>query len=64
MDVYAHLSAHVPELAKRLVFISGGAYTQATRDFVRSVRNRILEKPVRPNELLAAIDEELANTRS
>jgi PAS domain S-box-containing protein len=60
MDVYAHLSAHVPELAERLVFISGGAYTQATRDFVRSVRNRILEKPVRPDELLATIDEALA----
>ena len=62
MDVYAHLSAHVPELAERLVFISGGAYTQATRDFVRSVRNRILEKPVRPDELLATIDEALATT--
>jgi CheY-like chemotaxis protein len=60
MDVYSHLRAHAPELAERLVFISGGAYTQATRDFVRSVRNRILEKPVRPDELLATIDEELA----
>ncbi|KFA87435.1 MASE1 domain-containing protein [Archangium violaceum] len=62
MDVYSHLCAHVPELAERLVFISGGAYTQATRDFVRSVRNRILEKPVRPDELLATIDEALATT--
>jgi PAS domain S-box-containing protein len=62
MDVYSHLRAHAPELAERLVFISGGAYTQATRDFVRSVRNRILEKPVRPNELLATIDEALATT--
>ncbi|MET0401358.1 MAG: ATP-binding protein, partial [Cystobacter sp.] len=53
MDVYSHLCAHAPELIERLVFISGGAYTQATRDFVRSVRNRILEKPVRPDELLA-----------
>jgi PAS domain S-box-containing protein len=62
MDVYSHLRAHAPELAERLVFISGGAYTQATRDFVRSVRNRILEKPVRPEELLATIDEALATT--
>jgi CheY-like chemotaxis protein len=62
MDVYSHLRANVPELAERLVFISGGAYTQATRDFVRSVRNRILEKPVRPDELLATIDEALAET--
>ncbi|AKJ07959.1 PAS domain S-box-containing protein [Archangium gephyra] len=62
MDVYSHLRANVPELAERLVFISGGAYTQATRDFVRSVRNRILEKPVRPDELLATIDDALATT--
>jgi PAS domain S-box-containing protein len=62
MDVYSHLRANVPELAERLVFISGGAYTQATRDFVRSVRNRILEKPVRPDELLATIDEALATS--
>ncbi|HYO57689.1 MASE1 domain-containing protein [Archangium sp.] len=62
MDVYSHLCAHAPDLAERLVFISGGAYTQATRDFVRSVRNRILEKPVRPDELLATIDEALAAT--
>jgi CheY-like chemotaxis protein len=63
MDVYSNLRANAPELAERLIFISGGAYTQATRDFVRSVRNRILEKPVRPNELLATIDEALATTR-
>ncbi|WP_338023476.1 ATP-binding protein [Archangium primigenium] len=62
MDVYSHLTAHAPELLERLVFISGGAYTQATRDFVRSVRNRILEKPVRPDELLATIDEALATS--
>jgi PAS domain S-box-containing protein len=64
MDVYSHLRAHAPEMAERLVFISGGAYTQATRDFVRSVRNRILEKPVRPDELLATIDEALATVQA
>jgi CheY-like chemotaxis protein len=60
MEVYAHLRASAPELAERLVFISGGAYTQATLDFVRSVGNRILDKPVRPRELLSIIDEALA----
>jgi PAS domain S-box-containing protein len=62
MDVYSHLRAHAPELLDRLVFISGGAYTQVMRDFVRSVRNRILEKPVRPDDLLATIDEALATS--
>ena len=62
-DIHAYLSARAPELAERLVFISGGAYTQSMRDFVRTVSNRVLEKPVRPEELLATIDEALA-TRS
>jgi len=56
MDVYERLREQVPELADRLVFISGGAYTQAAQDFIRSVRNRVLEKPVRPEVLLATID--------
>jgi PAS domain S-box-containing protein len=60
MDVYARLREQVPELAERLVFISGGAYTQAARDFIRSVRNRVLEKPVRPEVLLATIDAAMA----
>jgi PAS domain S-box-containing protein len=60
MDVYARLREQVPELAERLVFISGGAYTQAARDFIRSVRNRVLEKPVRPELLLATIDAAMA----
>ncbi|HEX8704112.1 MAG TPA: response regulator [Myxococcaceae bacterium] len=54
--VYERLREQAPELAERLVFISGGAYTQAARDFIRSVRNRVLEKPVRPDVLLATID--------
>jgi len=62
-DVYSHLRASAPEMAERLVFISGGACTQAMWDFVRSVRNRILEKPVRPKELLATIDEALTFAR-
>ncbi len=60
MDVYARLRERAPELARRLIFISGGAYTQATNDFVRTVSNRILEKPVRPDELLNTIAQALA----
>jgi CheY-like chemotaxis protein len=60
MDVYARLRERAPELAQRLIFISGGAYTQATNDFVRTVSNRVLEKPVRPDELLNTIARALA----
>jgi PAS domain S-box-containing protein len=60
MDVYARLREQAPDLARRLVFMSGGAYTPAASDFIRSVPNRVLEKPVRPEVLLATIDAALA----
>jgi CheY-like chemotaxis protein len=60
MDVYARLREQAPDLARRLVFMSGGAYTAAASAFIRSVPNRVLEKPVRPEVLLATIDAALA----
>jgi len=60
MDVYARLQEQAPELAQRLVFMSGGAYTPAASAFIRSVPNRVLEKPVRPEVFLATIDAVLA----
>ena len=59
-DIYARLREREPELARRLVFISGGACTSAARDFIRTVPNQVLEKPVRPDVLLATIDAALA----
>ncbi len=59
MDLYEKLSEQAPELARRLVFMSGGAYTEAAIDFVRTVPNLVLEKPVPPELLLATIDAAL-----
>ena len=56
MDIHAWLTLREPALAERLVFISGGACTAAAREFLRTVRNQVLEKPVRPDVLLATID--------
>jgi CheY-like chemotaxis protein len=64
MDIYARLREQAPELAQRLVFISGGACTPAASAFVRSVPNRVLEKPVRPEVLLATVDAALASGAS
>ncbi|MDC0712811.1 MASE1 domain-containing protein [Stigmatella sp. ncwal1] len=59
MDIHAWLTLREPELAERLVFISGGACTATAREFLRTVRNQVLEKPVRPEVLLATIDAAL-----
>jgi signal transduction histidine kinase/CheY-like chemotaxis protein len=60
MDVYARLREQAPELARRLVFMSGGACTPAASAFIRSVPNQVLEKPVRPEVFLATVDAALA----
>jgi PAS domain S-box-containing protein len=59
MDIYARLREQAPEMARRLVFMSGGAFTPDASAFIRSVPNRVLEKPVRPEVLLATIDAAL-----
>ncbi len=54
--VYRRLCAQAPDMAERVVFISGGAYTADMRAFLESVKNRVLEKPVRPEVLMASVE--------
>jgi|GEM_PF-1153306 len=60
--VYQHLCARAPDQAARVVFISGGAYTPESRAFIDSVSARVLEKPVRPEVLMGAVDAALAES--
>ena len=46
MDLYASLSVSHPDLARRIVFITGGAFTPRARAFLRDVPNLHLEKPL------------------
>ncbi|MDQ3365762.1 MAG: PAS domain S-box protein [Myxococcota bacterium] len=45
IDFYEQLLAHVPEAAEKVVFISGGAFTTAARDFLERLPNERLDKP-------------------
>lgn len=47
-------------LAERMVFITGGAFTDRTRRFVQRTRQPVLEKPFTSDQLLAAIRGVLA----
>lgn len=49
------LAAVCPELARRIVFTTGGAYTQRAQSFLESVRPRVLQKPFFPDQLFAAL---------
>jgi PAS domain S-box-containing protein len=52
MDFYEQLA---PALRPRVVFISGGAFTERSRRFIDSVPNRKLDKPFSVQQLLAVL---------
>lgn len=45
MEVYDHLRRHDPELAKRVIFLSGGAFGEKAEAFRAETSNLFLEKP-------------------
>ncbi len=55
MDFHAELEAFVPDLAKRIVFLTGGAHTPRAREFFETVHNQRLDKPMGLEELRRAI---------
>lgn len=59
IDLYRVLEERAPHLARRMIFLSGGANTSVAGEFFREVPNQALEKPPARAELLLAIDREL-----
>jgi len=55
MDLHAELSKFAPDQARRMVFVTGGAFTQAARTFLASVPNPCVHKPVDPVSLNEAV---------
>jgi CheY-like chemotaxis protein len=51
MDFYAEVVRVEPKLARRIVFMTGGAFTPRAREFVESVANTCLEKPLDMSKL-------------
>jgi PAS domain S-box-containing protein len=51
MDVYAELERSRPEVARRVVFVTGGAFTPRARDFLSSTPQPVMEKPFDAGEL-------------
>jgi PAS domain S-box-containing protein len=45
MDVYERVVVHAPALARRFVFVTGGAFTDRARAFVERVQMPVIEKP-------------------
>ena len=56
-ELHAELSRARPELADRIVVITGGAFTEQARAFLTQTQLRVLHKPVETSILEAALAE-------
>jgi CheY-like chemotaxis protein/anti-sigma regulatory factor (Ser/Thr protein kinase) len=57
MDVHARLSARRPALARRVVFMTGGAFSASAQRFLDEVKNPRLDKPFSRSDVLGAVDQ-------
>jgi len=57
MDLRERLAVEAPALARRMVFLTGGAFTERARAFVEQGDVRVLEKPVDADALRALVAE-------
>ncbi len=51
MDLHARWSTERPELADRMVFMTGGAFSESSRRFLVTMAARTIEKPFHPEQL-------------
>ncbi|HET6439520.1 MAG TPA: PAS domain-containing protein [Anaeromyxobacter sp.] len=58
MDLEERLAADAPDLVSRIVYLTGGAFTERSRAFLAAGRPH-LQKPVEPSELRARVAEKV-----
>jgi CheY-like chemotaxis protein len=63
-DLFEEVAARFPELAKRFIFLTGGAFSARTRDFLQGVANARLEKPFDLVTLERLVNEQVVLGRS
>lgn len=59
IDFFTQLRSRRPDLASRVVFMTGGAFNGPARQFLRTVTNPVLEKPFETRALHLAIAQVL-----
>jgi PAS domain S-box-containing protein len=59
MDFYAELQHDYPDLAAKMVFLTGGAFTPRAREFLERVQNQRVEKPIDVQSLKALVNDML-----
>jgi signal transduction histidine kinase len=60
MELHEQLRQVAPDQAARMVFLSGGAFTAAAREFLDRVPNQTIDKPFKPTKLLEVIAQAIS----
>lgn len=59
MDLHAALVGSHPEQARRMIFLTGGAFTSGAREFLDATPNLTIEKPFSVRQLRALVNERI-----
>jgi PAS domain S-box-containing protein len=57
LQLHAELERVAPEMARRMVFLTGGVFTASARALLAERSNRRIDKPLAPSRLLALVRE-------
>lgn len=63
IDLFRWLAANAPETARRMIFLTGGAFTEEAARFLAETQNPTVMKPFELHELVAAIDDRVEAER-
>ena len=55
IELHAAVERVAPELAARMLFVTGGAFGSTAADFLDRMKGRVLEKPLEASQIQAAI---------
>lgn len=59
MDFYEELARRFPDIAARVIFVTGGAFTPAAKAFLDRVKKPVLDKPFSPKQLRDQVERHL-----
>jgi signal transduction histidine kinase len=64
MELYEKLVAERPAIAERIIFMTGGAFTERSREFVGRVQNPCIDKPIDLRQLRHLVASKLVRSNT
>jgi len=64
MELHSKLNENRPATAERMIFMTGGTFTERSREFVRRVSNPCIDKPIETQRLRELVATTIASRQS